>query len=116
MEGECKMEISKEALKGYIDTIILSIIKKQDCYGYEIAKTVRDYSEGAFELKEGTLYLALKRLETNSYIQSYWDDGASNGGRRKYYKMTEEGFEFLGYKKEEWTFMKAMMDYFLGGC
>lgn len=110
------MQISKEVLKGYIDTIILSIVAKNDCYGYEIAKTVRDYSEGAFEIKEATLYIALKRMETNKYISSYWDDGASNGGRRKYYKMTDEGAEFLKYKKQEWEYMKSMMNHYLGGC
>lgn len=110
------MQISKEVLKGHIDTIILSIVAQHDCYGYEIAKTVREYTEGAFEIKEATLYIALKRLEKNEYILSYWDDGASNGGRRKYYKMTEQGTEFLEYKKQEWNYMKAMMDHYLGGC
>lgn len=109
------MEISKEVLKGYIDTIVLSIIEKKDCYGYEIAKTVREFSQGSFELKEGTLYIALKRLESNKYIESYWYDGESKGGRRKYYKITNEGERYLKVKEDEWSFMKKMMDYFLGG-
>ncbi|WDV44329.1 PadR family transcriptional regulator [Clostridiaceae bacterium M8S5] len=109
------MEISKEVLKGYIDTIILSIVNKNDCYGYEIAKTVRDNSNGSFELKEGTLYIALKRLEKNEYIKSYWYDGISNGGRRKYYKMTQKGIIFLEYKIKEWEYMKDIINNFLGG-
>lgn len=53
-----KLELNKEVLKGHIDTLILSILRDKDCYGYEIAKNVRDRS--SFELKEGTMYLALK--------------------------------------------------------
>lgn len=43
------MELDKELLKGHIDTLILSILNKEDSYGYEIAKIVRD--ETTFELK-----------------------------------------------------------------
>lgn len=35
------MEISKEVLKGHIDTLILSVLKNGDCYGYQIAKDVK---------------------------------------------------------------------------
>ena len=57
------MEINKEVLKGHIDTLILSLLHDRDMYGYEIAKFVREKSNEQFELKEGTLYLSLKRLE-----------------------------------------------------
>ena len=46
------MELNKEALKGHIDTIILSILNEKDCYGYEIAKTVKAKCNNMFELKE----------------------------------------------------------------
>ncbi|MGG4471577.1 PadR family transcriptional regulator, partial [Paenibacillus alvei] len=46
------MEINKEVLKGHIDTLILSLLSKQDMYGYEIAKVVREKSIEQFELKE----------------------------------------------------------------
>ncbi|MGE6684486.1 PadR family transcriptional regulator, partial [Paenisporosarcina sp. NPDC076907] len=55
------MEVNKEVLKGHIDTIILSLLLKREMYGYEIAKYVREKSDSQFELKEGTLYLSLKR-------------------------------------------------------
>ena len=66
------MELNKEALKGHIDTIILSILNEKDCYGYEIAKTVKVKCNNMFELKEGTMYLALKRMESKGFIESYW--------------------------------------------
>jgi PadR family transcriptional regulator PadR len=109
------MEIDKEMLKGYIDTILMSLIKDSSMYGYELAKKVREISEDTFELKEGTLYLSLKRLEKNGYVKSYWDDSESGGGRRKYYAITEDGLEYIRKKNEQWIFMRDLIDKFMGG-
>ncbi|MGL3067029.1 MULTISPECIES: PadR family transcriptional regulator [Planococcus] len=109
------MEINKEVLKGHIDTLILSLLHGRDMYGYEIAKIVREKSEEQFELKEGTLYLSLKRLEKNEWIASYWGDEQGPGGRRKYYKLTSLGKEGYIEKRSEWAFVKKLMDSFLEG-
>ncbi|MFQ9520815.1 MAG: PadR family transcriptional regulator [Turicibacter sp.] len=109
------MEINKEVLKGHIDTIILSLLLNEDMYGYELAKTVREKSQGQFELKEGTLYLSLKRLEKNDWIQSYWGDEQGPGGRRKYYKITAQGEDVFKDKVLEWNFVKQIIDSFLKG-
>ncbi|WP_191556922.1 PadR family transcriptional regulator [Metabacillus idriensis] len=109
------MEINKEVLKGHIDTIILSLLHSRDMYGYELAKLVREKSKDQFELKEGTLYLSLKRLEKNKWISSYWGDEQGPGGRRKYYNLTSLGEEGFEEKRKEWQFVKNMMDSFLEG-
>ncbi|OAB37055.1 PadR family transcriptional regulator [Paenibacillus macquariensis subsp. defensor] len=109
------MEIDKEVLKGYIDTILLSLLQDKPVYGYELARTALDRSEGSFELKEATLYLSLKRLEKNELVTSFWGDSNSGGGRRKYYEMTGAGIERLQQKKVEWEFVKKTIDQFLGG-
>jgi PadR family transcriptional regulator, regulatory protein PadR len=110
-----KLEINKEVLKGHIDTLILSLLHKRDMYGYELAKLVREKSEEQFELKEGTLYLSLKRLENNKWISSYWGDEQGPGGRRKYYKLTPLGDEGFEEKRKEWEFVKNLIDSFLKG-
>ncbi|MFP9131319.1 PadR family transcriptional regulator [Niallia sp. BSM11] len=109
------MEINKEVLKGHIDTLILSLLSKRDMYGYEIAKIVREKSKEQFELKEGTMYLSLKRLEKNEWITSYWGEEQGPGGRRKYYKLTQTGQEGFREKQEEWNFVKSIIDSFLEG-
>jgi PadR family transcriptional regulator PadR len=109
------LEINKEVLKGHIDTLILSLLHNRDMYGYELAKFVREKSEGQFELKEGTLYLSLKRLEKNKWIESYWGDEQGPGGRRKYYKLTSLGQKMFEEKRLEWQFVKKIIDSFLGG-
>lgn len=108
------MELDKELLKGHVDTIILSLLNERDMYGYEIAKMVRTKSNGLFELKEGTLYLSLKRLEKKKWVVSYWSDEQGAGGRRKYYRLTHEGYEHFKVKIKEWDFIKQLIDSFLG--
>ena len=100
------MEIDKEVLKGCIDTILMCLLNTKDMYGYELANKVSEVSKETFELKEGTLYLSLKRLEKNKSLESYWGEGKSGGGRRKYYKVTITGKEYLNKKKEEMGFLK----------
>lgn len=109
------MEIDKEVLKGCIDTILISLLNETPMYGYELAKKAREISEETFELKEGTLYLSLKRLEKNNYLDSYWNDSVSGGGRRKYYKITTIGKEYMYKKKKEWILLNNIMSKFLGG-
>jgi len=109
------MDIDKEMIKGYIESIILSLLKNEDLYGYEISKRVRSISRDTFELKEGTLYVVLKRLENNNLILPYWDDTESGGGRRRYYKITEQGIDYLFKKKDEWMFFRNIIDTFFKG-
>jgi PadR family transcriptional regulator, regulatory protein PadR len=109
------LEVNKEVLKGHIDTLILSLLHTRDMYGYELAKIVREKSEEQFELKEGTLYLSLKRLEKNEWISSYWGAEQGPGGRRKYYKLTPLGEEGFEEKRAEWKFIKKIIDSFIEG-
>ena len=109
------MEVNKEVLKGHIDTLILSLLQNKDMYGYELAKVVRERSNDQFELKEGTLYLSLKRLEQNKWIESYWGDEQGPGGRRKYYKLTSLGEVGFEEKRKEWQSVKKIIDTFIEG-
>lgn len=109
------MELNKEIIKGHVESIILSLLQRKDLYGYEISKLIRENSKEIFEVKDGTLYVVLKRLEKSGFVISYWGDCKSGGGRRKYFKITEKGIKYLEEKKEEWEFLKSVMNVFLGG-
>ncbi len=88
-------------LKGTIDLLILSLLIEKDNYGYEISRDLKERTEGVFEVQEATLYLSLKRLEKHQSIESYWGS-ETQGGRRKYYRITEEGMERLQQIKQDW--------------
>jgi len=95
-------------LNEYIDTILLKVIATGDYYGYSISKTVSDLTDGAYEIKEATLYSGLRRLEAARLIASYWGD-ESQGGRRKYYTLTQRGREVLSESIEQWEKTKELM-------
>ncbi|NLN64532.1 MAG: helix-turn-helix transcriptional regulator [Clostridiaceae bacterium] len=82
--------MSKELLRGSIDILLLSLLEKEDLYGYTIAKKLKEKSNELYSMSEGTLYPALQRMEKQKYLKSYWGDSES-GSRRKNYSITEEG-------------------------
>lgn len=94
------MKYSKELLKGSTHLLILSILKKEDLYGYRIIRELELASENAFEMTEGTLYPILHALEKEGALESYWNE--IDGRSRKYYHVTKKGLKMLAEKKEEW--------------
>lgn len=107
------MEINKEQLKGYLEIIILNTLRVGPSYGYEIIKKIRKVSKEQFQIKEGTLYVILKRLEREDLVESFWEkEGETGGGRRRYYRIKEKGEIYLKTKKEEWEFFKKIIDLF----
>ncbi|MEI5906420.1 PadR family transcriptional regulator [Bacillus spongiae] len=93
--------MDREIMKGSIDILLLSLLAKRDMYGYEIVKSLKENSKELYNMSEGTLYPALKRLEKNEWIISYWEN-AELGGRRKYYQIVDRGKKELSRKLGEW--------------
>ncbi len=101
--------ISTDLIRGHTDTIILNILRRGDSYGYEIYKQIISLSDDKYELKEATLYTAFRRLEQEGSITSYWGD-ETQGGRRKYYRITEEGHERYVQNRKDWEFAKDILE------
>lgn len=101
--------ISSDLLRGHTDTMILKLLLDGDRYGYEISKLIQTSSGGEYELKEATMYSSLKRLEGEGKITSYWGD-ETQGGRRRYYRITEKGRAAYGENKTNWEFAKHILD------
>lgn len=94
-------------MKGSIDLLLLSLIAQRDLYGYEMIQVLKKLSENTYEMSEGTLYPALKRLERKKWITSYWN--VTEGGRRKYYHITDEGIQELEAKQRNWQWMNKLI-------
>jgi PadR family transcriptional regulator, regulatory protein PadR len=105
-------KISSDLLRGHTDTIILKLLMDGDKYGYEITKLIQTHSDGEYELKEATMYSSLKRLEGDGGITSYWGD-ETQGGRRKYYQITEKGKKIYFDNKNNWNYAKRILDQLL---
>ena len=101
----------KEVVRGHINTVILASLYEGDKYGYEIGKEIENKTSGKYKLKEPTLYSSLKRLEKQGLIESYFgDDGETKGGRRRYYKLTEQGLELTSQNMSRWEFSRTLLD------
>ena len=103
--------MDKEMMKGSVDIFILSLIAKKDMYGYEIAQQINFQSNQLYEIGEGTLYSALKRMQNKGLLESYWGD-AESGGRRKYYHITDKGMKELAVKLENWEKVHSLIKLF----
>jgi DNA-binding PadR family transcriptional regulator len=103
------MRLTGDALRGHTDMILLSIIREKDSYGYEINKTIEEWTDGKFTLTEATLYTSFKRLVQQGYLTSYWMQSDSNK-KRKYYSITKKGKDLLNLQIQDWNHMKQMID------
>lgn len=107
--GETCSSISSDLIRGHINTIILRTLYDGDKYGYEIINEIEEKSKGQYTLKQPTLYSALKRLEGQDFVTSYWG-GASNGGRRKYFQITDKGRTIVEQNLAEWEYSRTVID------
>ncbi len=101
--------ISADLIRGHINTIILRALYDGDKYGYAIIAEIERKSHGQYTLKQPSLYSALKRLEKDGYVTSYWG-GSVAGGRRKYFSLTEEGREIAETNQAEWEYSRTVID------
>lgn len=92
-----------------IEFLILSIVEKQDSYGYEISQTIKLVAA----IKESTLYPILKKLEKSGYLTTYSQE--FQGRKRKYYSITEEGKEQLVVLNQEWESYRDTIDGIIEG-
>jgi PadR family transcriptional regulator PadR len=84
-----------QALSRSINTIlILGVLEGDEKHGYQIALDVAEASAGLFELRHGTLYPVLHRMEKQGWIRGRWS--VVDGRKRKVYRITAEGRKHLG--------------------
>ena len=100
-------------LSGSLEMLVLQIAQEGDTYGYEITQQVLKRSDGYFELKEGSLYPALHRMERRGLLESFWED-RETGRRRKFYRITAEGSRTLVTHREAWGEFVAGVNGVLG--
>jgi DNA-binding PadR family transcriptional regulator len=99
-------------LTGAVEMLLLDVISRGPSYGYEITQTVLARSEGHFDLKEGSLYPALHRLERQKLLDCYWTE--HGGRRRKYYRLTASGRKAAAARRQEWHAFSGAVNGVLG--
>src|SRR5450432_400543 len=83
--------ITGDALRGHLETLVLSVLRQGDAHGFEILRRLEAAGSGALQLKEGSLYPALYRLEAAKLIKGTWETTTRRGPRRRIYHLTAIG-------------------------
>ena len=100
---------NRELLKGSTALLVLQLLAERPMYGYELVKILGERSGQALQMKEGTLYPALHKLEREGHIEPIWKP-QPKGKPRKYNQLTAEGERVLQDKMQEWRKFSSMMD------
>lgn len=78
-----------DAVRGHLDGLLLAVLEPGPLHGYAIIAAVQRRSGGVLELRTGTIYPALNRLERVGLLSSSWESAGER--RRRCYELTEEG-------------------------
>lgn len=89
---------------GLLDSMVLSVVEREDTYGYEITQ----YLRRAVDVSESTLYPVLRRLQKNELLETY--DKEYMGRNRRYYRVTDKGMNALEDYRHQWTEHKIKVD------
>lgn len=89
-----------DAVRGHLDGLLLSVLESGPLHGYAIITAVQERSNGALELRKGTIYPALNRLERLGLLRSVWD--AVGERRRRCYELTDAGRRSLAKERTSW--------------
>ena len=104
----------RELSRGTLELAVLSLIQSEPRYGYDLLTSLIEATEGALDVKEGTLYPVLHRLEDAGYIAASWQ-AEGRAAPRKYYGITKEGKQRLTALRTEWERLVSGMTQLLNG-
>ncbi|HEX7704987.1 MAG TPA: PadR family transcriptional regulator [Thermoanaerobaculia bacterium] len=93
--------MDRELKRGTLEMVLLHLFSSRSMYGYEVANELRERTNGHFELKEGTLYPVLYRLEEAGQVSTEWIT-PERGVPRKYYVITDAGRADLERQLGQW--------------
>jgi PadR family transcriptional regulator PadR len=108
------MNYDREFLTGTVGVLILSFLVERPMYGYEMLQEAERRSARAFQLKEGTLYPALRQLERDGFLRATWRE-SDRGRPRKYYSLTPKGRRRAASKRRQWLAISGAMRAIFGG-
>jgi PadR family transcriptional regulator, regulatory protein PadR len=88
-------------LQGTLDMMILKSLALKEMHGLEISRRIDQITKGTFQVKPGSLFPALHRMEEQGWLVSYWGE-SENNRRAKYYKVTSAGRRQLEAETKRW--------------
>jgi len=100
-------------VRGTLDLLVLRTLELRPLHGAAIAERIFQTTRGTFQVKAGSLFPALHRLEQDGWIEGQWQMPPS-GRRVKSYRLTRQGRRHLSAEKATWRRVVAAMSQVLG--
>ncbi|MDH6236874.1 helix-turn-helix transcriptional regulator [Cryobacterium sp. CG_9.6] len=100
--------MNREALKGHLDLLVLSVLADGPLHGYAVIEQLRTRSDDVFDLAEGTVYPVLHRLEVAGLLESEWS--TVTGRRRRSYRLTAAGHAMLSEQSARWQLFSSTIN------
>jgi PadR family transcriptional regulator, regulatory protein PadR len=97
-----------DLLQGTLDLLILKALALQQLHGMGISRRISQMTSGAFEVKAGSLFPALHRMEQAGWLTSYWGESETNR-RAKFYSLTKAGKKQFHTESERWERISLAM-------
>jgi len=88
-------------LQGTLDLLILKALVSEQRHGLGISRRIEQITNGTFQVKPGSLFPALHRMEEAGWLASSWGE-SENNRRAKYYRLTKAGLRQLETEQQEW--------------
>lgn len=95
-----------DLIQGTLDVLILKSLATEDRHGWAIAKRIQAVSGDVLQIKQGSLYPALHRLEQQGMIRSEWRENET-GREAKFYSLTKAGRAQLKAELSQWERLSA---------
>jgi PadR family transcriptional regulator PadR len=102
-----------DLLPGTLDVLILKALALQELHGTGISRRISQMTNGAFEVKAGSLFPALHRMEEAGWLTSTWGESETNR-RAKFHSLTKAGNKQLQRETERWEQISLAMAAALG--
>ena len=102
------MAPQSELLQGTLDLLILKSLAVHELHGMGISRRIAQITNGTFEVKPGSLFPALHRMEESGWLTSFWGESETNR-RAKFYRLTRTGKRQLQSESERWERISVAM-------
>jgi transcriptional regulator len=89
-------------LQGTLDLLVLKSLTLGEMHGLGISRRIGQITGGTFEVKPGSLFPALHRMEEAGWLTSLWGE-SDNKRRAKFYKLTKAGQKQLTVETLDWN-------------
>jgi PadR family transcriptional regulator PadR len=90
-----------DLLQGTLDLLVLKALALEPLHGLGVSRRIEQMTKGTFQVKPGSLFPALHRMEEAGWLESSWGE-SENNRRAKYYQLTRAGQRQLKTETESW--------------